>query len=479
MKCALVVDDSRTAQLHLKRMLARYDLEAECVSSAQEALDYLEHKSAPAVIFLDHHMEDMDGFEALKIIKANPATATIPVIMYTAQQGDVYVGQARALGALDILSKGNMKPHQLGAVLHSLGIHDISSDPNAPKTQEEQSKSEQSNAEHEAARVKAAATTVRQTPPSAATTDGQFWYEPEVSSDSQKNHKQLLNEYERQSTRLREQIADESHLLLGSIHSTRSDVQKSLKLLKQTGEQLGDEPVGELLNRLSRVQHHSNRLSGVMLTVMLFGFAFGTYTLLQTQAQLHDTQVSLSDLQSRLQQQTPQPDAAYKSTDLNDGLSYALVDTISWAMNSDFTFGYGQQAFNENRVSTISNLIYRLTAAGFEGTVELSVNSGNFCLQADESGNLSLAADSTPISNCILLQDTDPDLSVQQLRSVPFVNFEQSAVPVKDGRIGLQLRSDGFQAPLYAYPADFEPVTAAQWNAIAAKNNRIAISFSY
>ena len=256
-------------------------------------------------------------------------------------------------------------------------------------------------------------------------------------------------------------------------------MQKSLKLLKQTGEQLGDEPVGELLNRLSRVQHHSNRLSGVMLTVMLFGFAFGAYTLLQTQAQLHDTQASLSDLQSRLQQQTPQPDSAYQSSDLNDGLSYALVDTISWAMNSDFTFGYGQQAFNENRVSTISNLIYRLTSAGFEGTVELSVNSGNFCLQADESGNLSLAADNTPISNCILLQDTDPDLSVQQLRSVPFVNFEQSAVPVKDGRIGLQLRSDGFQAPLYAYPADFEPVTAAQWNAIAAKNNRIAISFSY
>lgn len=121
MQRALIVDDSKTAQVRLRKMLSRYDLAVDIVSSAEEALGYLSYRM-PAVVFMDHHMEGMDGFEALKIIKANPNTATIPVIMYTSQKGDVYVGQARALGALDILSKEIIKPSSLERVLACLHI---------------------------------------------------------------------------------------------------------------------------------------------------------------------------------------------------------------------------------------------------------------------------------------------------------------------------------------------------------------------
>ena len=117
----LIVDDSKTAQIRLRKMLDKYHLGVDFASSAEEALATLSY-SKPAIIFLDHHMEGMDGFEALKIIKANPETATIPVVMYTAQKGDVYVGQARALGALDILSKETFKPSSLERVLASLTI---------------------------------------------------------------------------------------------------------------------------------------------------------------------------------------------------------------------------------------------------------------------------------------------------------------------------------------------------------------------
>ena len=85
---ALIVDDSKTAQHRLKRMLNKYDLDIDMSNSAEEALGYLTH-TMPSVIFMDHHMEGMDGLEALKIIKANPSTAVIPVIMYTSQSGDV------------------------------------------------------------------------------------------------------------------------------------------------------------------------------------------------------------------------------------------------------------------------------------------------------------------------------------------------------------------------------------------------------
>src|SRR6185436_11380447 len=59
----------------------------------------------PDVIFMDHMMPGMDGFQAVQSIKNNPRTAAIPILMYTSQEGDLYLGQARALGAEGVLPK--------------------------------------------------------------------------------------------------------------------------------------------------------------------------------------------------------------------------------------------------------------------------------------------------------------------------------------------------------------------------------------
>jgi CheY-like chemotaxis protein len=47
----------------------------------------------------------MDGFQAVQSIKNNPRTSAIPILMYTSQEGDLYAGQARALGADGVLPK--------------------------------------------------------------------------------------------------------------------------------------------------------------------------------------------------------------------------------------------------------------------------------------------------------------------------------------------------------------------------------------
>ena len=54
---------------------------------------------------MDHLMPGMDGFQAVQAIKNNPRTATIPIMMYTSQEGELYLGQARALGAVGVLPK--------------------------------------------------------------------------------------------------------------------------------------------------------------------------------------------------------------------------------------------------------------------------------------------------------------------------------------------------------------------------------------
>src|SRR5690606_30704458 len=101
-KRALIVDDSTTAQYRLKKMLASYDLDVDIVDSGEAALLYLA-KHLPDVVFMDHLMSGMDGLRVLQIIKSHPETAMVPVIMYTSKSGDVYTGQARALGALDVI----------------------------------------------------------------------------------------------------------------------------------------------------------------------------------------------------------------------------------------------------------------------------------------------------------------------------------------------------------------------------------------
>jgi putative two-component system response regulator len=55
-------------------------LEAE---SGAEALNLAEHR--PDVIFLDLKMPKMPGIEVLRSLKANPATAAIPVVVVTSE----------------------------------------------------------------------------------------------------------------------------------------------------------------------------------------------------------------------------------------------------------------------------------------------------------------------------------------------------------------------------------------------------------
>jgi CheY-like chemotaxis protein len=119
-KTALIVDDSPLARHVLGKLLAEHRVTTATAPSAEAALEYLKQQR-PDVIFMDHLMPGMDGFEALEAIKANPATATIPVMMYTSQEGELYVGQARALGAFGVLPK-DLKPVEVARVLKALHL---------------------------------------------------------------------------------------------------------------------------------------------------------------------------------------------------------------------------------------------------------------------------------------------------------------------------------------------------------------------
>src|ERR1700752_3184787 len=119
-KRALIVDDSKSARLFLARILEKYEIDVDKAENAEAAIEYLaSHR--PDVIFMDHLMPGMDGFQAVQAIKNNPLTATIPIMMYTSQEGELYLGQARALGAVGVLPK-QIKPTDVSKVLYQLHL---------------------------------------------------------------------------------------------------------------------------------------------------------------------------------------------------------------------------------------------------------------------------------------------------------------------------------------------------------------------
>ena len=103
-KTALIVDDSATARLMLSRVLESMDIVSKQAKSGEDALRVLT-LDQPDVIFLDHLMPGMDGFQTLKQLKQNPSTTHIPVFMYTSQSAMKYQEEAKALGAEGVITK--------------------------------------------------------------------------------------------------------------------------------------------------------------------------------------------------------------------------------------------------------------------------------------------------------------------------------------------------------------------------------------
>lgn len=101
---ALIVDDSKSARFALRKKLQQMECSVDLVESAKEAFEYLD-SHLPDVIFMDHFMPGMDGFEATQSIKRNPAWADIPVVMCTSKEGENYGQEAISQGAFGIIPK--------------------------------------------------------------------------------------------------------------------------------------------------------------------------------------------------------------------------------------------------------------------------------------------------------------------------------------------------------------------------------------
>lgn len=108
----LVVDDDADA-----RRIARTMLESagRRVFEARDGRECLEvaRREQPDVIVLDLVLPDVDGWEAARELKTDPATSSIPILGFTAISFDILQERALQAGCDLVLTKPVMPRHLL------------------------------------------------------------------------------------------------------------------------------------------------------------------------------------------------------------------------------------------------------------------------------------------------------------------------------------------------------------------------------
>lgn len=126
MQTILIVDDSNTARMFIKRSLeisGCMGCEFKEAADGKEALQTLE-KGPVDFIVADLNMPVLDGRCMLKQIKANPKTSAIPVVVISSASNDAANVELLSEGAYAVLSKPITPPiiiSALGALLKKQG----------------------------------------------------------------------------------------------------------------------------------------------------------------------------------------------------------------------------------------------------------------------------------------------------------------------------------------------------------------------
>ena len=107
----LVVEDQEDNRQILRDLLGSADYEMDEAENGQEAIDAVA-KQRPDLILMDIQLPIMDGYEATRRIKADPATKNIPIIVVTSYALSGDEGKAREAGCDAYVTKP-YSPRQL------------------------------------------------------------------------------------------------------------------------------------------------------------------------------------------------------------------------------------------------------------------------------------------------------------------------------------------------------------------------------
>jgi CheY-like chemotaxis protein len=437
-KRALIVDDSKSARVFLARVLENYDIDVDSAESAEAAIEYLT-SNRPDVIFMDHLMPGMDGLQAVQAIKNDPRTATIPIMMYTSQEGELYLGQARALGAVGVLPK-QIKPADVSKVLYQLHlVPDRRSADQATFT----------------------ALNVRV----AGVADGG----PVVASKA-------LTE-----SSLREHFAELRRALVAGLDTQTDRITSEVRAL-----------LLESLPPATTASPPPERPPlpwwlALAACALLAAAAAGAVAWWRSARLLEEVRAELQ------QQRAPALPFAGAPASVPGVAEEAVATPATGAAAAVYTgqnaalpseqspmillVPYGAETLGGTRLDTIRKFLDHLVQQKITGVVDVRTYAGRFCLSGSAMDGYALPPDEMPFAKCDAVGNpADDALSPAQRVPLGLANLIASVRSATHGALQVQV-SVGDPASVRApYPVVAGDITAGDWNRAGTANNRVEIS---
>jgi CheY-like chemotaxis protein len=114
----LVVDDELLIRKTTCLLLNSENIATISAANGNEGIT-LARSDKPDMILLDIVLPDMDGWEVMKVLKSDPLTKNIPIVLFTATDCEISEQHAKEKGAAGILHKP-FYVHQLLDVISNL-----------------------------------------------------------------------------------------------------------------------------------------------------------------------------------------------------------------------------------------------------------------------------------------------------------------------------------------------------------------------
>ena len=111
-KKILIIDDSEFVQKTFLTVLSIGGFQVTVAKEGSAGLVAIA-KEKPDLILLDLMMPVLDGFKLLSLLKADPNTAGIPVIVLSGKGNSEEISRAVSLGAKDYLIKSTTPPKKV------------------------------------------------------------------------------------------------------------------------------------------------------------------------------------------------------------------------------------------------------------------------------------------------------------------------------------------------------------------------------
>jgi CheY-like chemotaxis protein len=422
-------------------MLEKYDIEVDMAESAEQSIEYLKN-NRPDAIFMDHLMPGMDGLQAVQTIKGNPQTAMIPIMMYTSQEGELYVGQARALGAMGVLPK-QVRPVDVSKVLYELHLLPDRRDMNEPAL----------------APVELEAGKPVERAPAAAAGATVDWGR-------------------RLETAVKDQAADVRRFIVASLDSFASrivsDVRDSMPVMP-----------AEFPPPVARAARPTWPRAAGVAAASVIAVAFAACWLIARE-DLAKSRAEVAGLTSaNAELQRARLDLSVSVKDLTTALAAVSTSTgaAAGAMGGAGAAAvaaraepvpYGEIPFDRGRLEALRDLLGKLETQGFHGVVKITSLSGLFCLSGNAADGFTPAGAGLLASKCDVVGNPfEESLSGQQRQSLAFANLIAGVRQRTAGAITVAIENGGSAHPSTPYPARNESLTAGEWNRAAAANNRV------